>query len=414
MGDTIDDLVKSTMAKEHIPGVAVGVIRDGKLVLARGYGTADLEADEPVVPETEFLVASMSKQFCAESILMLAAEGKLSIDDPISKYVDGTPAAWAKVTLRNLLSHQSGIHDIVGVEGFSFLDPTWTPKRILAKLAPLPLDFAPGDRFSYSNSNYYLLGWTVERVSGMTLAEFARKRIFEPAGMTHTRYSRYVDLVPKRARAYLWHEGTQTYTNEWAGRPPAADGSGAVITTLGDWAKYDASLDAGSPVSKAIQAQMSTGVPFNSGGAVEVRFRLVRRRRRGGPPHGRKLGLHDGVHPRPEAARHGGGVPEREGRSRPRHGAGGDGGVPWVPCDGKEELTRGVTPRRGAKRGRCAGSPSRVRSLRAMLRMLDCWARRPAISRKASAWGRSAAATRLGTPSSLAWLTDGSRGIDPR
>ena len=263
--DAIDDIVKAAMAKEHIPGVAVGVIRDGKLVVARGYGTADLEADEPVVPETEFLIASMSKQFCAESILLLAAEGKLSIDDPVSKYVEGTPESWSKITLRNLLSHQSGIPDIVSVDGFSFLDPTWTQRRILAKLAPLPLDFAPGDRFFYSNSNYYLLGWTVERVGGMSLAEFARKRIFEPAGMVHTRYSRYADLVPKRARAYLWHEASGTYTNEWAGRPPAADGSGAVITTLADWARYDASLDAGFPIPKAIQAQMATGAPFNDG-----------------------------------------------------------------------------------------------------------------------------------------------------
>ena len=263
--DPIDDVVRAAMAREHIPGVAVGIIRDGKLVVARGYGTADLEADEPVVPETEFLIASMSKQFCAESILLLAAEGRLSIDDPVSKYVEGTPAAWAKVTLRNLLSHQSGIHDIVTVEGFSFLDPTWTPRRILAKLAPLPLDFAPGDRFLYSNSNYYLLGWTVERVSGMSLAEFARTRVFEPAGMAHTRYSRYADLVPRRARAYLWHDASGGYTNEWSGRPPAADGSGAVITTLGDWARYDASLDAGFPISKAIQAQMGTGARFNDG-----------------------------------------------------------------------------------------------------------------------------------------------------
>lgn len=263
--DPIDDIVKSAMAKDHIPGIAVGVIKDGKLVVARGYGTADLEAEEPVVPDTEFLIASMSKQFCAESILLLAADGKLSIDDPISKYVEGTPESWSKVTLRHLLSHQSGIHDIVSVQGFSFLDPTWTPARILGKLSPLPLDFSPGDRFFYSNSNYYLLGWTVEKVSGMSLAEFARKRIFEPAGMTHTRYSRFADLVPKRAHAYLWHEDRQAYSNEWAGRPTAADGSGAVITTLGDWAKYDAALDAGLPIPKAVQDQMGTGATFNNG-----------------------------------------------------------------------------------------------------------------------------------------------------
>lgn len=260
--DAIDDLVRNAMAKEHIPGVAVGVIRSGKLVLARGYGKADLEADEAVTPETEFLLASMSKQFCAESILMLAAEGKLSLDDPISKYVDGTPEGWKVITLRQLLGHQSGIHDIIDVPGYDFYNQ-WSKEAVLAKLAPLPLDFTPGDRFKYSNSGYYLLGWTVERVSGMPLAEFARKRIFEPAGMSHTRYFRYQEIMPRRAHAYAWKE--DHFINEWPERPAAADGSGAVVSDLEDWAKYDAALDAGFPVSKAIQAQMAAHGTLNGG-----------------------------------------------------------------------------------------------------------------------------------------------------
>ena len=260
--DAIDDLVRTAMAKEHIPGVAVGVIRSGKLVLARGYGKADLEADEPVTSDTAFLLASMSKQFCAESILMLQAEGKLSLDDPVSQYVEGTPPSWAGITLRDLLGHRSGIHDIIDVPGYDFFD-RWSKEAILAKLAPLPLDFKPGDRFKYSNSGYYLLGWTVERASGMPLAEFARKRIFGPAGMERTRYFRYTDLVPHRARAYAWKD--DHFVNEWSGRPVAADGSGAVVSTLGDWAKYDAALDAGFPISKAIQAQMATHGTLSGG-----------------------------------------------------------------------------------------------------------------------------------------------------
>ena len=260
--DPLDDVVRAAMARDHVPGVAVGIVRNGKLVVSRGYGLADMEAEEKVTPETAFLLASMSKQFTAAAILMLAAEGKLSIDDPVSKYVEGTPAAWSGITLRHLLGHQSGIHDIVAVPGYDFYN-RWSQKAILAKLSPLPLDSAPGERFRYSNSGYYLLGWTVEKVSGRTLAEFVQKRIFRPAGMDHTRYFRYTDVIPHRAHAYAWGEGG--YVNEWSGRPAAADGSGAVVSTILDWAKWDAALDAGSPVSQAIQAQMAAHGNLNDG-----------------------------------------------------------------------------------------------------------------------------------------------------
>ena len=260
--DPIDDVVQAAMAQDHIPGIAIGIVKDGRLVVSRGYGLADLEADEKVVPETAFLLASMSKQFTAAAILMLAAEGKLSIDDPVAKYVQGTPPAWAGVTLRHLLGHQSGVPEIVYLPGFDFFN-RWDQKAILAKLGPLPLDFLPGERFKYSNPGYYLLGWTVERVSGKSLAEFVQERIFKPARMENTRYFRYTDVIPHRAHAYAWRSGG--YVNEWAGRPAAADGSGAVVSTVLDWARWDAALDAGFPVSRAIQAQMSAHGTFNDG-----------------------------------------------------------------------------------------------------------------------------------------------------
>jgi D-alanyl-D-alanine carboxypeptidase len=260
--DPIDDLIKASMAKDHILGVAVGIIRDGKLLTARAYGSANFETNTPVTTETVFRIASMSKQFCAASILMLQAEGKLSIDDPISKYIEGTPETWSKVTLRHLLGHQSGIPDILSVKGFSF-ETRDTQKSILALLRPLRLSFAPGEKFSYSNSGYYLLGWVVEKVSGQPLADFARERLFKPAGMDKTSYFRVGNIVPNRAAGYYWKE--DHYENALPTRPTVGDGSGAVLTTLGDWAKWDAALDVGAPLSKSIQAAMTTGGMFNDG-----------------------------------------------------------------------------------------------------------------------------------------------------
>lgn len=261
-GDPIDDAIRASMAKDHIPGVAVGVIKDGKLVVARGYGIANLEDGAAVTPETVFRIASMSKQFCAESILMLAAEGKLSLDDPVSKYVEGTPEAWKEIRIRHLLGHQSGIHEINETKGYDFRDD-YTQGQLLDLMKAGALDFEPGTRFSYSNSGYYILGWIVQRVSGQTLAAFAQARIFGPLGMTHTSYYRQIDLVPGRADAYRW--ATDHYTNGWPERSATGDGSGAVLTTLADWAKYDAALDAGTLVPKTMQAQMAFGTPFKDG-----------------------------------------------------------------------------------------------------------------------------------------------------
>ena len=260
--DPIDDVIRTSMAKDHIPGVAVGIVKDGKLVVARGYGVANLETGTPVTPDTVFRIASMSKGFTAESILLLQEEGKLSVYDPISKYLSDLPDAWKGITIRDLLTHQSGIHEINDAKGYDFRDDS-TPAQLLEILRPLPLDFETGTRFKYSNSGYYLLGWIVEKASGQSLKAFAESRIFSPIGMTKTSYYRQPDIVPNRAEAYRWVR--DHYENGWPERSAAGDGSGAVLTTLGDWAKYDLALDAGTPVSKAIQREMGTRKPFKNG-----------------------------------------------------------------------------------------------------------------------------------------------------
>lgn len=262
LADPIDDAIRASMAKNHIPGVAVGIVKDGRLVVARGYGVANLETGTPVTPETVFRIASIGKGFTAESILLLQGEGKLSVGDPISKYLSDLPDAWKGITIRDLLTHQSGIHEINDAKGYDFRDDS-TPAQLLEILRPLPLDFETGTRFRYSNSGYYLLGWIVEKVSGQSLKAFAESRIFTPIGMSKTSYYRQPDVVPNRAEAYRWIK--DHYENGWPERSAAGDGSGAVLTTLGDWAKYDGALDAGTPISKAIQREMGTRKPFKNG-----------------------------------------------------------------------------------------------------------------------------------------------------
>ena len=262
LADPIDDAIRASMAKNHIPGVAVGIVKDGRLVVARGYGVANLETGTPVTPETVFRIASIGKGFTAESILLLQGEGKLSVSDPISKYLSDLPDAWKGITIRDLLTHQSGIHEINDAKGYDFRDDS-TPAQLLEILRPLPLDFETGTRFRYSNSGYYLLGWIVEKVSGQSLKSFAESRIFAPIGMSKTSYYRQPDVVPNRAEAYRWIK--DHYENGWPERSAAGDGSGAVLTTLGDWAKYDGALDVGTPISKAIQREMGTRKPFKDG-----------------------------------------------------------------------------------------------------------------------------------------------------
>ena len=269
--DPIDDLVRAAMAKDHIPGVAVGVIKDSRLVVARGYGIANLETGTPVTPDTVFRIGSMSKAFTAAAILMLAEKGKLSIEDPVSKWVDDTPKGWKGVRLRHLLGHQSGIPEINDAKGYDFRDDL-RQGELLRLMAGRPVESEPGARFAYSNSNYALLGWAVQKASGRSLKEFVEGEIFSPAAMAHTRYFRQDDVVPNRADAYRWIG--DHYENGWPERSAALDGSGAVLTTLGDWARWDAALDTGAPVSRAVQLQMGTAGTFDDGTRSKYGFGL--------------------------------------------------------------------------------------------------------------------------------------------
>jgi D-alanyl-D-alanine carboxypeptidase len=177
--DKVDAFIRGRMASDHVPGVSVAVVRNGKVVLARGYGLANVELAVPATPDTVYQLASVTKQFTATAVMMLVEAGKIGLDDKITKYLDGLPTAWGDVRIRQLLSHTSGIKSYTSVpDFFKTARKDYAKEEILKLVADAPLDFPPGERWSYSNTGYFLLGMLIEKVTGKAYGAFLHERIF--------------------------------------------------------------------------------------------------------------------------------------------------------------------------------------------------------------------------------------------
>ncbi len=235
------DAVFSPFARPGSPGCSVAVVRDGGIVYEKGYGLASLENGVPIDPKrTVFDIGSTSKQFTAASILLLAHDGKLSLDDDIHKYVPELPDYGTPVTLRHLLHHTSGIRDYINLMvmgDFTVEDYTTDADALTVLARQKKLDFPPGSEHSYSNSGYFLLSLVVKRVSGKSLRDFAQERIFTPLGMADTQYlNDHTAVVPHRATGYGPHPdgGFGVQMSNWE-----QTGDGGVHTTVEDLAKWD-------------------------------------------------------------------------------------------------------------------------------------------------------------------------------
>jgi CubicO group peptidase (beta-lactamase class C family) len=220
------------------PGVAVAVVRDGKIIFKKGYGTANLEYDMPVTTKTIFQIASVSKQFTAFSIYLLEKQGKISLEDEIRKYVPEVPDFGKTVRIKHLLAHTSGVKDQAALQslaGWRGGDVTTTPDVLRLISRQKELNFEPGSQFLYSNSGYTLLAEIVKRVSGASFAEFAKKHIFEPLGMTDTQiYDDFERIVKNRADSYELQNGTYKKQS----RSDSVGGPSNLYTTVEDLAKW--------------------------------------------------------------------------------------------------------------------------------------------------------------------------------
>jgi CubicO group peptidase (beta-lactamase class C family) len=247
-------LVQSFVSDKRFMG-SVLAAQNGRILLDKGYGFANLERKIPNAPSTKYRLGSLTKQFTAASILLLEERGKLNVDDPIKQYLPDVPAAWGKITIFDLLTHTSGIPNDTELPEFkaSMKLPT-TPEKLIAQFRDKPLDFPPGQYWRYSNSGYILLGSLIEKLSGQSYAEFVRDNIFIPLGMKDTGYDTESPSIVPRAMGY--EKGTLAdaeYIN--MSQPFSA---GGLYSTTGDLLRWERGLFGGAVLTPNSLKKMTT------------------------------------------------------------------------------------------------------------------------------------------------------------
>ena len=257
-GQDIDDFVKGWIDKQHVPAAAIAVVKDGSLIKVEGFGLADVENRIPARPDTVFKIGSLSKQFIATGVMLLVQDGRVAVDDKVSKHLDGTPTTWQAITLRHLLTHTSGL--VREAPGFD-INKLQPDIEVIKTAYPTPLASAPGEKYEYSNLGYFVLAEVISRVSGKPWGDFLSERVFTPLEMTSTRVTSLTDIVPNRARGYAWNSGRLQNEDDW----PAVRPSGAFLSTVLDLAKWEVALSGDQILKGPTKREMWTPVRLNDG-----------------------------------------------------------------------------------------------------------------------------------------------------
>jgi CubicO group peptidase (beta-lactamase class C family) len=266
--DQVDSLIKDEMRQHQVVGLACLVLSDGRPIKTVCRGVANLEWNVPVTKDTVFEIGSVTKQFTAACILLLAEERKLSVDDKISRYLPNTPPAWASITVRHLLTHTSGITNYDAINGFE-LRQHLTQAEFIRKLAPFPLGFQPGEKWSYCNSGFNLLGYIIEDVSGTNYWGFLCQRILGPLEMTHTTRRDPRVIIPRRADGYEMKDHVRINRDYDLTDLFAA---GTIASTVADLAKWNAALDGNKLLNESSKELWWTPTRVNNGGIKEYGF----------------------------------------------------------------------------------------------------------------------------------------------
>ena len=262
-----DSVASAAVAERRTAGVSVAVVKNGKTILAKGYGFADLENDVPATPETVYRIGSITKQFTAAAIMRLMEQGKLSLDDTLQKFLPGYNTQGNRVTVRHLLSHTSGIRS------YTSMGPRWgrtiridlAPDSLVAIFAGEPFDFKPGEQWRYNNSGYFLLGMIIEKLSGKTYGRYLQDEFFTPLGLKGTVYCDQEPIIKRRAQGYeVMPPGDQFINAEPLSmtQPYAA---GSLCSTVIDLVTWTQALSSGKVVSLASYKMMSTPGTLNDG-----------------------------------------------------------------------------------------------------------------------------------------------------
>ena len=278
----IDSFVRSEMARQKIPGVAIGIVRGDSVIKAQGYGYANLEHDAPASPVTIFQSGSLGKQFTAMAVMLQVEDGKLSLSDTITKFFPDAPDTWRSITVRHLLTHTSGIPDYT--DGSLDYRKDYTEDDLARFAYTLKLEFAAGARWNYSNTGYVLLGAIVRKVSGSFYGDVLAARVFRPLGMTTTRVISEADIVPHRAAGYRLEKG-ETKNQEWVSPVLNTTADGSLYFSVRDLIAWNAGVRARAILKPESWNQILRPVQLNSGRTYPYGFGWALDERGGGPLH---------------------------------------------------------------------------------------------------------------------------------
>ena len=265
--DALDDAIKAEMKRRNVAGVGIAVVRDGKIIREQGYGLANIEHSVPVSAKTVFQSGSVGKQFTAALVLLLAEDGKLGLDDPISRHLANTPESWKGIKIRHLLTHTSGLGD-----PYEKLDlrKDYSDEELIALEATIPVLSGPGEKFAYSNMGYHLLGFICNKAGGKFYGDQLRERIFAPLGMS-TRVINEADIIPHRAAGYEYADG-KLRNQDWVAPRLNTTADGSLYLTARDLAIWDQALHSGNILSKRMQQTIFTPAKLNDGSSTEYGF----------------------------------------------------------------------------------------------------------------------------------------------
>ena len=262
--DQTDDFIRAEMRRQNIPGLSLVVLRRGEVVKAEGYGLANIKLKIPATAQTVYRIASVSKQFIAAGIMVLVQDGRLDLGDSISKHLGGAPPQWNGITIRHLLTHTSGlVPEALGFDPFK----TQSDASLISTAYPVPLRFAPGEKWEYSNTGYYVLAEIIRTASGRPWPEYIRDKVFRPSGMNSTWPTNTSEAVPNRAQGYVDNDALRE-APEWLALRP----SGAFLSTAMDLAKWDATLYTDNVLNESTRRQMWTPVTLNDGSSYPYGF----------------------------------------------------------------------------------------------------------------------------------------------
>ena len=267
--DSVAHYVEAEMQRLHIPGMSIAILRGDSIVMARGFGYANVELRVPASDSTIYQSGSVGKQFTSAAIMLLAERGKLSLDDPIIRWLPEGKTAWKGITIRHLLSHTSGIANYT--DGAVDLHRDYSENDLVRLALKSPLDFQPGTHWNYSNTGFVLLGAIVRRVTGQFYGDFLRDNVFQPLGMRTARVISESDIVPNRASGYEL-AGDTLRNQGWVSPSLNTTADGALYLTVRDLAAWAVGLNHGRVPSAASLATSWTPNPLSTGGTYPYGF----------------------------------------------------------------------------------------------------------------------------------------------